>query len=78
MLETEGVTKIPNEQMREIEKMKETQKPQNAKEALTLEFAFLLFKAINRAGMMPYHATDFVCPKCGTSLKELANADKEK
>jgi DNA-directed RNA polymerase subunit M/transcription elongation factor TFIIS len=68
MVESQGFTKIPDDQMKEIEKLKDSQKPQDPKKALGGKIAFTIFKAINKAGMMPYHATEFICPKCGWEL----------
>lgn len=63
MAETQGVTKVPNELMKQIEQRQDTK----------AELTFLAFKILGRAGMMPYHSTDYACPRCNTPISKTVN-----
>lgn len=57
MIEKSGVTKVPSSIVKQIE--------DDAKAKKVNAFAIFIFKLLAQSGAVPYHTTDFACPKCG-------------
>lgn len=63
MVENSGVTKIPEKTIKEYEQFVD------AKDDVPTHmkwFAKIIFRAMGQSGVMPYHSTEFVCPKCNS------------
>lgn len=62
MVEKSGTTKLPENMIKHYEDFVDSKKdaPEGMK---TLVKG--LFRLLGETGMMPYHKTDYVCPKCG-------------
>lgn len=72
MQESSGVTSVPDEAMKELEKTAQSKMEEldSPLDKLKMKVGFRIFKLISRLGLMPYHATDLVCPECHKFPKE--------
>ena len=68
LVEKSGISRLPDEAIKSYEEAvdKISPYPEAGK-----QLAKIVFRALTEHGLMPYHTTEFICPKCGYDLNAL-------